>query len=169
MTDHDEKQDGPASPPEGTSRPLTALEEMDRLFEDFFGQRWPRAWMRPFRFEHPTWADLTAGFARSPRVDVVEGATEILVRAEVPGVTKEDLEISMSEDTVTIRGHSRVEDSIEGGNYFRAEISRGEFSRTVALPSNVDTGKARAQLENGILEILLPKVEKAKRHSIKVE
>ncbi|MGE0081971.1 MAG: Hsp20/alpha crystallin family protein [Thiohalomonadaceae bacterium] len=150
-------------------RPLSPVEELDRLFEDFFGQRWPRAWMRPFRFEHPTWADLTAGLGKSPRVDVVDGATEIVVRAEVPGVAREDLDVSISEDTVTIRGHSHREEKIEAASYYRAEISRGEFARTIALPSAVDASKARAKLENGILEITLPKVEKAKRHSIKVE
>lgn len=170
MAKDDESEDKPAPEShEPPMRPVMPAEEMDRLFEDLFGQRWPRAWMHPYRFEHPTWADLTAGFGKAPRVDVVDGATEIVVRAEVPGVAREDLDVSMSEDSVTIRGHSRREEKIEAANYFRAEISRGEFSRTVALPSAVDASKSKAKLENGMLEITLPKVEKAKRHSIKVE
>jgi len=170
MTKEDESREEKTSDSRSLPvRPLTPVEEMDRLFEDFFGQRWPRAWMRPFRFEHPTWVDLTAGLGKSPRVDVVDGATEIVVRAEVPGVTREDLDVSMSEDTVTIRGHRHHEEKIAAANYFRNEISRGEFSRTIALPSAVDASKARAKLENGILELTLPKVEKAKRHSIRVD
>jgi len=168
MAQQNEGQDK-STAPEPPLRSVTPLGELDHLFEDLFGQRWPRAWMRPFRFDHPTWADLTAGVRRTPRVDVLDGASEMLVRAEVPGVVKEDLDVSISEDSVTIRGRSRREDKIESANYFRAEIGYGEFSRTIALPGTADASRARAKLENGLLEITLPKVEKAKRHSIKVE
>jgi HSP20 family protein len=153
--------------PAGTA--LSPFEEMDRLFEEFMGQRWPRAWMRPFRWEHPAWADMSTTVGKVPRVDVIDGDAVITVHAEIPGVKKEDLDVSVNEDTVTIRGRSSHEERSESDSYFRSEIARGEFVRTVALPGAVDASKAKAKVENGVLELTLPKVEKAKRHAIKVE
>lgn len=155
------------APPVATAP--SPFEEMDRLFEEFVGKRWPRAWIRPFRWEHPEWEDLSAGCGKLPRVDVIDGDTIITIHAELPGVRKEDLEVSVNEETVTLRGHRNHESHAESESYFRSEITRGEFQRTVALPSPVDASKAKAKLENGFLELILPKVEKAKRHSIKVE
>jgi HSP20 family protein len=141
---------------------------MDRLFEEFVGQRWPRAWIRPFRWEHPAWADMSSG-GKVPRIDIIDGENSITLRAELPGVRKEDLDVSVNEETVTIRGSSVHEERSESASYIRSEIAQGEFVRTVALPGAVDASKAKAKLENGVLELTLPKVEKAKRHSIKIE
>jgi HSP20 family protein len=106
---------------------------------------------------------------RTPRVDVIDRDNDIVVKAEIPGVKKEDLDVSMTDTTVTIKGSTSHEEKHEKGNYYRCEISRGAFSRTVALPSNVDTDKAKAVFNDGILELTIPKVEKAKRKSITVE
>jgi HSP20 family protein len=84
-------------------------------------------------------------------------------------VKKEDLDVSMTDSTVTIKGTTSHEEKQEKGNYYRCEIARGAFSRTVALPSNVDTDKAKAVFNEGILELTIPKVEKAKRKNITVE
>jgi HSP20 family protein len=159
----------PVTKTPSTGTALTPFEEMDRAFDEFFGHRWPRAWMRPFRWEHPSLAEIPAALGKLPRVDVIDNETEIVVRAEVPGIRKEDLDVSMNEETVTIRGHTSREEKTESGNYYRSEISHGEFVRTVGLPSAVDAEKATAKLENGVLELTLPKVERAKRHAIKVE
>jgi HSP20 family protein len=146
---------------------IASFEEMDRFFGEFFN-RWPRSWVRPFRWDHPHWGDMSA-MNTLPRVDVVDREAEIVVRAELPGVRKEDVEVSVSNQTVTIRGCAWREQKGEGENYFRTEISRGEFIRAVELPSSVDAGIARARLENGVLEVILPKTEHARRHTIRVE
>lgn len=145
------------------ARALSPFEEMDRMFEGFF----PRGWMRPFRWEWPGIPELRE--MRAPKVDVVDRETDILVRAEVPGVEKKDLDVSVTESTVTIRGSTRREEKEEKGDYYRCEISRGAFARTVALPCEVDSGKAKAAFKDGILELTLPKVEKAKRRSVAIE
>lgn len=151
-------------------RAISPFEEMDKMFEDIFGRTWPRSWMHPFHWEFPSWSETNLPFAgRLPRVDVIEHDNDILVRAEVPGVSKDDLEITTTENTVTIRGCTRYEEKEEKGDYYRAEMSRGEFTRTVALPSQVDSNKASAKLEDGILELTLPKVEKAKRKTIEID
>ncbi len=145
------------------ARSLSPFEEMDRLFESFF----PRGWLRPMRWE---WPELGASFeVRTPRVDVIDREAEVVVRAEVPGVDKKDIEVSVTENTVTIQGSSRREEKEERDNYYRREIMRGAFSRTVALPAEVDSGKAKATFKDGVLELTVPKVEKAKRRSVPIE
>ncbi len=148
------------------TRSMSPFEEMDRLMESFF----PRQWLRPFRWDTPSWSELGAPLEmRTPRVDIIDRDNDIVVKAEVPGVKKEDLDVSITDTTVTIKGSSSHEEKEEKGNYYRCEISRGTFSRTVALPSNVDTEKAKAVFNDGILELTIPKVEKAKRKSITVQ
>jgi HSP20 family molecular chaperone IbpA len=94
---------------------------------------------------------------------------EVLVKAEIPGVTKDDLEVSVDESTVTIKGQTSHEEKEEKGDYYRSEIRRGAFSRTIALPREVDASKAKATFKDGILELSLPKVAKSKRVAVKVE
>lgn len=148
-----------------SARALSPFEEMDRMFDSFLR----RGWMRPWRFEWPSFPEISLPEMKAPKVDVVDRENEIVVKAEVPGVDKKDIDISVGEDTVTIRGETRHEEKEEKGDYYRCEISRGAFSRTVALPAAVDGARAKASFKDGMLELTLPKVEKAKRHSIKVE
>jgi HSP20 family protein len=147
-------------------RALSPAEEMDRWFENFF----PRGWMRPFRMEWPSWGELAAPLeARMPKVDVIDRDDEVLVRAEIPGVAKDDLDISVTDNTVTIKGETKRETKEEKGDYYRCEISHGTFARTLTLPANVDSDNAKAKFEDGVLELTIPKVEKAKRRTIKVD
>lgn len=148
-----------------SARALSPFEEMDRMFDSFLR----RGWMRPWRFEWPSFPEISLPEMKAPKVDVVDRENEIVVKAEVPGVDKKDIDISVGEDTVTIKGETRHEEKEEKGDYYRCEISRGAFSRTVALPAAVDGARAKASFKDGVLELTLPKVEKAKRHAIKVE
>lgn len=148
------------------ARPLTPFEEMDRFIDTFF----PRRWMHPFRWDMPSLEQLGAPFdMKMPRVDVIERDTEVIVKAEMPGVSKDDVDVSVTDTTVTIKGETSHEEKEEKGDYYRSEISRGSFSRTVALPANVDSDKARATFKDGILELTIPKVEKAKRKSVTID
>jgi len=151
------------------ARPVSAVspfEEMERLYESLF----PRGWLHPFRMEWPAWAERAAPFeGRMPKVDVIDRDDEVLVRAEVPGVEKDDLDVSVSDNTVTIKGKTGHEEKEEKGNYYRCEISRGAFARTVTLPDYVDTEAAKAQFKDGVLEMRLPKLEKAKRRTVKID
>ena len=121
-------------------------------------------------WERPAWAELAAPFGGYwPKVDVVDRDTELVVRIEVPGVKKEDLDVSMTDNAVTIRGTTAEKHEEKKDNYYRSETSRGEFSRTVALPCEVDGSKVKAKLDNGVLELTLPKQEKSKRKSVTIE
>jgi HSP20 family protein len=154
------------APTTSVSRGLSPFEEMDRVFESLF----PAAWRHPFMQEWPSWSRMAAPLeGRMPKVDVIDRDKEVLVRAQVAGVKKEDLDVTLSDNTVTIKGCTSHEDKEEKGDYYRCEISRGEFSRTVALPADVDTEAAKASFDNGVLELTLPKAAKAKRRTVKVE
>lgn len=149
------------------SRAMSPLDDMERMFEEMM----PRGWLRPFRGGWPRLGEMEPFEARWPRVDVQDQESEILVRAELPGVKKDDVDVSLSENTVTIKASTRheKEEGEKEGDYYRHEIASGSFARTVALPADVDGDNAKAKFEDGILELTLPKLEQAKRRHIKVE
>jgi len=147
------------------TRALSPFEELDRMFESLV----PRGWLRPWRWERPSFSDLLQFEFQGPRVDVIDREDEVLVKAEIPGVSKDDLEVSVDESTVTIKGQTSHEEKEEKGDYYRSEIRRGAFSRTIALPREVDASEAKATFKDGILELSLPKVAKSKRVAVKVE
>lgn len=132
---------------------------IDRMFDDFIGRHWlrPAGWERPF-------GELES----MPSVDVIDRDDDVVVRAEVPGYKKEDIEISVSDSSLTIKGETKSEEKEEKGDYYRCEISRGAFSRVIALPAEVDDSKAKASMKDGVLELTLPKREKSKRHTITI-
>lgn len=133
--------------------------DFDRMFDDFFGRRWlrPAGWERPF-----------AELASMPSVDVIDRDDEVVVRAEVPGYKKEDIEISVSDSSLTLKGEMKTEEKEEKGDYYRCEISHGAFTRVISLPAEVDDSKAKASMKDGVLELTLPKREKSKRHTITI-
>ncbi len=164
-TETGKKQSGALQHPEGY-RALSPFDELDRLMGSFMRGRWPRLLSEDW----PPWPEL--GFSLEqpvPRVDVVDKDDEVEVTAELPGVKKEELDVSVSDSTLTIRGSTSHEEKEEKDAYYRREIRQGEFSRTIALPAGIDGDQAKAAFENGVLKITLPKSEKAKRLSIKVE
>ena len=156
---------GPAPPakPE-PARILSPFEEMERVFDNL----WPRSWMQPWHWDRPFFTELARMDLRLPKVDVIDRDSEVVVKAEVPGVAKDDIEVSVTENSVTIKGETSHEEKEEKGDYYRSEMRRGSFSRTVGLPCNVDGTKAKAQFKDGVLELTIPKAEKSKRISVKV-
>ncbi len=147
---------------ETTGGMLAPLEEVEKLFDDFLQHRW-----LPFRWDWPRW-DEFPGFLehKAPSVDIVDRKKDVIVRAEIPGIEKEDLDVSIVDRTLTIKGSSRKEEREEGDDYFRQEIRSGAFSRSVPLPADVNAAKAKATFKDGVLELNLPKVRASKRHSI---
>ncbi len=147
-------------------RALSPFDDLDRLMSSITRGRWPRSFSEDWSF----WPELEMGPQRPvPRVDVVEKDDAVEVTAELPGVKKGELDVSVSDDILTICGSTRHEENEEKGEYYHREIRQGEFSRTLALPAGVDGEQAKAAFENGVLKITLPKLEKAKRTSSKVK
>lgn len=148
-------------------RPLSPFDAMEQLFESHF----PRGWMRPFRMEWPSWPEgAMAPFeGKTPKVDVIDRDKELIVKAELPGVDKKDVDISLTRNSVTIKGTTSHEEKEEKGDYYRCEMSRGSYSRTVMLPADVAEDQASARFKDGVLELTLPKLEETKRRTIKVD
>jgi HSP20 family protein len=147
----------PKSPLSG----LMSFDEFDNFFDEFLSRRWPRL----MDWNMPTLSE-TAGV---PKVDILDHDNDIEVQAALPGVKKEDLDVSITNQTITIRSSTKEEKKEEEkGKYFRREISRGEFQRTVSLPDNVDGEKANASFKDGILKVTIPKTEKSKRKNIEI-
>lgn len=146
-------------------RKMSPFEEMERMFEEFF----PRRWLQSLRREWPAWGEMGFPDVNIPSVDVIDRDNDVVVRAELPGVDKKDLDVSATDTTVTIKGSTTREEKEERENYYRREMSRGAFARTVPLPVSVEGEKARASFNNGILEVVIPKAETSKRRRISVE
>ncbi len=104
-----------------------------------------------------------------PSVDIIETPNDYVVKAELPGVDKKDVKLTIQNDTLTIRGEKKQESDRKGENYHRVERSYGVFQRSFALPSSVKSDKIEASYDNGILTITLPKVEEAKPKAIEVK
>lgn len=137
-------------------------------FERFFDQLVPRGWLHPVRWERTMVPELSALEVRVPTLNVIDRDDEVVVKAEIPGVKKEDIHISLTGNLMTIKGETKHDEKEEKGDYYRCEISRGAFSRSVLLPAEVDDTKAKAEMRDGILEITLPKLEQVKKRDIKI-
>jgi HSP20 family protein len=141
---------------------LGAVDEMERLFDRYF-----RGWgMAPPWLPRLRWPEeLEVSF---PDVDVFEEGNDVVVKAEMPGVKKEEVDIELTEDSLTISGEKKKEEKVEKKDYYRVERSYGSFSRTVALPAEVKTGEAKATFKDGVLEMRIPKKEEAKKVKVSV-
>lgn len=152
----------------GWGRLPTPFEQMDRMMEQALEQTFSPGWMRPWHHGWSPWRPLMGLEGQVPRVDVLDRDEDVLIRAELPGVKKEDLDISMADDRVTIRAKTSHEEAEEKGDYYRKELSGRMFSRTVPLPCAVQSENAKATFKDGVMELVLPKVEPTKRRQIKV-
>ena len=140
--------------------PFAALQrEMNDLFEDF----WRGSRLSPF------WREGAAMEAFAPRVDVTEDEKEVLVTAELPGIDEKEIDLTLSRDSLTIRGEKKEEHEEKGQNHYRMERSYGSFQRVIALPAEVDEEKVQAEFKKGVLTVHLPKSEKAQEHRKKIE
>jgi len=146
--------------PKSSTGGLMSFDEFDHFFDDFLSRRWPRL----LDWNMPTLSEFNL-----PKVDILDHDNEIEVRAALPGVKKEDLDVTVTNQSITIRSTTKEEKKEEEkGKYFRREISCGEFQRTLALPENVDGDQANASFKDGILTVTVPKTEKSKRKSIEI-
>lgn len=147
-------------------RPFTEMarweREMEDMFDDFFGRR-----LRPILDER-WWGPRTAALA-TPAVDLYEEKDEIVAKVELPGMSKEDIEVNLADRHLTIKGEKKKEEEVKEKNFYRCERSYGSFSRSMELPADVQMEKARASFKNGVLEVHLPKTEEAKKKEAKVK
>jgi HSP20 family protein len=129
--------------------------EIDRLFDRFVE---PQGW-----FELPSLGDWM------PSMDVAENKDAFVVKMEVPGMEPGDIQVSIEDNTLTVKGEKRQEKEQKDEKYHRTERSYGAFERMVRLPSTVDPGKVAATFKNGVLTATLPKTQAAKGTTIPVK
>jgi len=127
---------------------------MNHMFDSFFA---PRAQ------EEDSYCDWM------PAVDIHETADSIVLRADVPGMSKDDIKVVVHENTLTLKGERKSEKKEEKASYYRMERACGSFYRSFSLPSMVDAAKIKAAYTNGVLEIVLPKMEEAKPKEIAID
>jgi HSP20 family protein len=145
----------PAVPTWGNYGRLSDLrDEIDRLFE------MPLA-------ELARTSQLLSGW--TPALDMHEDKDSIVVKAELPGMKKEDIDISLHDGSLSISGERKGESKFEDAEVYRAERFVGRFQRTIALPAPVAVDKVKAQYKDGVLTITLPKTEEAKPKQIEVQ
>ena len=132
-------------------------QQMERRFADLFSGRIARLW------DENEEAEIA-----EPALDLYEDENEIVVKAELPGMAKDDIQISFADNVLTLRGEKKKEEEDKGKDYYRSERVYGAFVRSVVLPAEVNPEKATALFKNGVLEIRLPKSESAKKKEIKV-
>ena len=141
-------------------RPLREMEALERRFGDIFD--WPAmpALWRHFSGREGGWV---------PSIEVYEKEGGFVVKAELPGMKEEDIEVSVSDGTLTLKGERKAESEVKEEDYYCCERSYGSFLRSVALPSTVDAEKIGATYEDGVLEVSLPKVAEVKPKKVSVK
>ncbi len=131
---------------------LDFQQEMNRLFDSFFGRT----------------STLTEG-VWAPLLDIYETKDHVVLKAELPGMKLEDIDITIVGDILTLKGERKREEEVKEENYYRVERAYGAFHRSIPLPSVVDTDQVKATYKDGVLEIKLPKKEETKTREVKVE
>lgn len=130
---------------------------------------------KPFYGDFDNWFNSVAkgseseGAAWNPSVDVYETENSYVLKADLPGIKKEDINLDVNNNTLTIKGDKKFEEKVEKDNYLRIERRYGSFSRSFTLSEKVDKENISANYKDGVLEVTLPKKEEAKPKEIKVE
>ncbi len=132
---------------------MSLRESMDRLFGDFFTRR-PRG---------------AAPLVWQPATEVFETDSEIVVKAELPGIDPKSVTVTITAEGLCIKGEAKADHEEKGRNYYRRELRYGAFQRTVPLPTEVKSEETKASFRHGILEVKVPKAERVRPKTVKVE
>lgn len=159
-------QSAPTAPPPARHEPATIspfrtlerfADEVTRIFDDFgLGRPWSRV---------PASSDLLAW---APRVDITQHDDELLIRADLPGLEKDDVKVNVTEDAVTIHGERHRAKEEERDGVYRTERDYGAFYRTIPLPAGTAPDQAKASFKNGVLEIRMPAAPSAKGRPLEI-
>ena len=140
---------------------ITAFKNLEQKIENMFQSMWKDADDVDFTFP--------VSLKNMPKMDVVDRDKEVFVKAELPGIDKGDLDISISNGRLVIKGKTSHEEKEEDGDYLKQEISKSEVYRSVQLPSEVDDSKAKSSFKNGVLELTIPKQKSGHRRRIEIK
>ncbi len=142
---------------------LAPFEDMERWFEE--------TWQRPFSLMRSMmWPQSAVSEFEtiSPTVDIYDRGNELVLRADLPGMKRDDNEIHLADNVLTISGEKKQEEKVEKENYYRYERSHGSFFRRFELPYDIDSEHIKAHLEDGVLEVKLPRTAEAQGKTRKI-
>ncbi len=128
---------------------------MNRVFDETFAKRGI--------------GKFDSGRGWHPSVDMYETEDDVVVRADLPGVDQKDIEVTVTDNALTIKGESKYEKEIEDKNVYRRERSYGRFARTLPITAKVRADQAHAEFKNGVLEVIIPKAPEAKEKSFRLD
>jgi len=137
--------------------PLDELQDIRDYFDQTFSSRFS-----PFKrmLKRGIW---------SPTIDLYDQKDRLVIKVELPGIKKEDVKITVEEDTLTIKGECKKEEEVSEKDYYFQERAYGSFSRTITLPASVEKDKVHAAYKDGIMTIDIPKSKEAQTHEVEVE
>ncbi|HPB67600.1 MAG TPA: Hsp20/alpha crystallin family protein [Candidatus Omnitrophota bacterium] len=139
--------------------PFAELENIQKQMNQIFD----------FSLSRGPWGDATLlGGQWSPAVDIYDSQDNFLVKADLPGLTKDEIEVSIQNNNLILKGEKKKDGEIKEEDYFRTERFYGSFCRMIPLPDEVDAGKVDAQYQDGVLTLTLPKKEEAKPKQITI-
>jgi len=142
------------------SRPLMTLRNFDKWFDEVLP--------RPFT---PFFPAMRGGIEEElmPEVDIFESDGNLILKAELPGMKKEDIEVTLTDGSIMISGEKKKEDEIKRKDYYKLERSYGSFCRTFTLPTEVKRDQVKSTFKDGVLEVTMPKSDEAKSKEVKVK
>lgn len=140
-------------------RPFSELEEMERRFDRLFRE--------PFRFP-PFFERLPGGTDWMPNIDIFEKGNKVIVKADLPGMKQEDIDVSIIGDTLRINGEKKTESEVKEKDYYRSERAYGSFFRTIPLPFAADPSSVVANYDDGVLEVTISKPKEAKSAKVTI-
>jgi len=145
---------------------VIALQNLEHKVENMF----QRMWKNPFNHENSSDFFLHGPSVDIPNMDVIDRDKEVLIKVELPGIDKKDLDISVTNNRLVIKATTCHEEKEETGDYLKQEISKNKIYRSVSLPADVDDdSKVKTSFKNGVLELTIPKHKKSHRRRIEVE
>lgn len=154
---------------EAVAHPLQSLrEQVDRLFEDFASGLSHFPFGRRVSEIEPFWRSPTSTGLALPAVDVVEKEDAFKISAELPGMEDKEIDLTLANDVLTIKGEKKEEKEEKRRGYYRAERRYGSFQRSFRLPESVNQDKIEASFEKGVLTIVLPKSEEARKREKRI-
>ena len=134
---------------------FSTLNDMERMMEEAFHRPFFGMSTLPFR---QMFRELGSFGEITPTVDVFEAEGEVIVKAEIPGIKREDINVKLVGNNIVISGEKTTEEKVERKDFLRVERSHGSFNRTVALPEGIDAEHIKASYKDGVLEVRLPKI-----------
>lgn len=144
---------------------VAAFKSLEHKVENMFNH----LWNNPFAHEEEHTSNLPMLLQGFPKIDLIDRDKELVVKVELPGIDKKDIDVSISNNCLIIKAQTCHEDKEEKGDYLRQETTQREFYRSIALPANVEDDNIVSTFKNGLLELTIPKAKDSHRKKINIE